>query len=167
MGENTKITTPLFKKIHCIPESLQAKGTFQSIKGKGIFNTILWKCIGIPITTKETPFQLKIEGSQKIWNRKFGNKIFKTQTKINGCIFRERKGIFEFVFQLKDNNKTLRYECIGFTVLKIPIPKALRIHPKAICILIDDNTWRFEVETLSPFGKSVLKYWGKAKLISK
>ncbi len=35
----------------------------------------------------------------------------------------------------------------------------------AICEEIGNNTWTFEVETKSPFGYTILRYWGEAEML--
>jgi hypothetical protein len=169
MGKDKIIIAPIFEKMHIESQTIRAIGTFQSKKGKGFLNHIFWLFIRIPIskTKKKFELEIKMEKQSKVWNRKFDSKEFITKAKIDGQTLIEKRGIFEFVFILKGIDKKLIYEFKRFKIFKIPIPKVLSVKPHAICEQIEENKWIFDVETKSPFGQQITKYWGEAEIVIK
>ena len=163
MGEVEFKIAPIFEKMHFEAKAFHATGAFQSQKGKGGLNFIFWLCIRIPIKEEKETFELTINERKTEWRRVFGGKRFITKTKMKGTSLIESKGIFEFEFSIKCKDRQLIYEFQRFKVLKIPMPKVLSIQPHAICEQVDDNKWVFNVETKSPFGQPIIRYWGVAE----
>ena len=165
MGESTSELTGVFEQMHFGKEVFRAKGTFQSVRGKGWVNRVICWFIGVPISAQPKEFIFEINPVDGSWKRTFCSHAFTTKTKMEGGVFKESKGIFDFEFNLVTQVNTMRYDLISFKTLKIPIPKKWQVIPKAFGEQTGTNTWNFQVEIFSPLNHLVLCYKGEAEVI--
>lgn len=166
MGEIKDEIASVFKRLHQNETYIQAEGSFTSKRGSGILNYLLWVFIRIPITTEKKAFTLTIQpnGQNSIWNRTFGSNQFITKIYNNENTIKESLGGLTFEFDLIATENRLIYKFRKLFLFNIPIPYFISVQPNAICDMISETEWEFNVETKSPLGGTIIHYWGNAKI---
>ncbi len=172
MGKSKNEIASVFKLLHYGSDSIKAVGTLNSKKGTGFFNHILWWIIGVPAGLKNHPIELVVDKSNTtaVWIRNFGKDQLITHVRTKNDYMKERSGIIEFQlklnYQIPNEPNSLKYEYVGFSILKIPMPKFLGVYPNAHSKQISDKAWTIDMEVRSPFGGLVVHYWGEVEIES-
>lgn len=145
---------------------MSAQGVFQSKRGGGLIHFLLWQFIKIPVQPIDSAFTLSIKRGVKsdIWIRSFGSKVFTTKVKSSYNTIFESRGPFAFEFELIASDEKLIYSFKKFKLFGVTMPSFLSVKPRAVGEKISLTKWAFEVETLSPWGSLIIKYWGIAEV---
>jgi len=157
-----------------LPQALQAlhgsdskrkwTGLAQVRKGHGLMASVLRTLIGfpgagsMPVSVTFTP-----ENGGERWTRNFGGKIFNSlQTAGTGddqYLLVERFGIAAFSLALMVENRRLCLVPRRWTLLNIPMPKALL--PKGVSFETEENgKFHFDVEISAPLVGLIVAYKG-------
>lgn len=157
----------IFKTLLYPKGNLVAEGQFQSTHGTSLIAKCYLPLIGIPKSQAKSEFSLTIEPqrTELKWTRLFKKRPFTTHVSNDGDDVIERSGPAQFRFKIEETaSGILHYHFQKLRLFGISVPKFLSIRASAICKRVSAKEWHFEVTTVSPNGKLIVKYWGNGKL---
>ncbi|MDR2875175.1 MAG: DUF4166 domain-containing protein [Methylobacillus sp.] len=165
LGATFDALPPRIRELHASQIERRWNGRAQVRRGDGVLAKIIGALAGLPraadnvaVTVVFTPEQ----GGEK-WTRDFGGKIFISEQSCdeskNQCLLKERLGMVSIFFELVGDDKQLFFIPRRWSLLGLPMPKALLPGGKSF-EAEEHGQFCFNIEIRAPLAGLIVAYKG-------
>jgi len=166
LGDAWQRLPPAVRALHAAPATATVTGSALVVTGRNWLARVVRRLFGFPAATSDTPLRITFErvGGVEKWQRDFGGDKFASVLYPGRGRFErllcERFGPFVFGVALVLENDRLRYIVRGWSVLGIPLPRALA--PLGETFECDEaGCFHFDVEIDAPVVGAIVRYAGR------
>lgn len=138
---------------HAVFHTRVLKGRASVERGPGVVARLLCGVFGFPATVDDIDVEVTKtrEHGRECWQRRFGERIFRSWLRIVGGRMRERFGPFEFELDLQVAHDALQFPVRRGWLFGLPLPSWLLPTSQA-CEYAEDGRFHFDVALDAPLG---------------
>ena len=161
LGPGFAVLPTRVRELHDLAAASQWTGMADVERGRSRLSRLAAWIAGLPPEGREQALRVTFApvGAREIWQRQFGEALFRSvQYECRGYLC-ERAGPATFVFTPLASGKGLALRLDGFRLLGLPLPRLLRPSVRT-WECEGEGRYQFEVEARLPLAGLVIRYGG-------